>query len=58
MVAVKSGLGYVLWDAYYVGRVDVVIADMVSIGLLGYISDRLIVFIERRMLAWRRMQSH
>ena len=58
MVAVKSGLGYVLWDAYYVGRMDVVIADMVSIGLLGYISDRLIVFIERRMLAWRRMQSH
>ncbi len=35
MVAVKSGLGYVLWDAYYVGRMDVVIADMVSIGLLG-----------------------
>ena len=58
MVAVKSGLGYVLWDAYYVGRMDVVIADMVSIGLLGYISDRLIVFIEHRMLAWRRMQSH
>ncbi len=35
MVAVKSGLGYVLWDAYYVGRMDVVIADMVSIGLAG-----------------------
>src|SRR3569623_1324250 len=28
MVAVKSGLGYVLWDAYYVGRMDVVIADI------------------------------
>ena len=24
IVAVKSGLGYVLWDAYYVGRMDVV----------------------------------
>ncbi len=35
MVAVKSGLGYVLWDAYYVGRMDIVIADMVSIGLVG-----------------------
>src|SRR5271169_6143792 len=35
MVAVKSGLGYVLWDAYYVGRMDVVIADMATIGLLG-----------------------
>ena len=43
MVAVKSGLGYVLWDAYYVGRMDVVIADMASIGLLGFLSDRLII---------------
>jgi NitT/TauT family transport system permease protein len=58
MVAVKSGLGYVLWDAYYVGRMDVVIADMVSIGLAGYVSDRLIVLLENRVLTWRRLQSH
>lgn len=58
MVAVKSGLGYVLWDAYYVGRMDIVLADMVSIGMMGYISDRLIVAIERRMLNWRILQSH
>lgn len=57
MVAVKSGLGYVLWDAYYVGRMDVVIADMISIGILGYLSDRLIVLIERSVLGWRRLQS-
>jgi NitT/TauT family transport system permease protein len=48
----------VLWDAYYVGRMDVVIADMVSIGLAGYISDRVIVFVEQRVLTWRRLQSH
>jgi len=57
MVAVKSGLGYVLWDAYYVGRMDVVIADMVSIGLLGFLSDRIILLIEHWVLGWRRMQS-
>jgi NitT/TauT family transport system permease protein len=57
MVAVKSGLGYVLWDAYYVGRMDVVIADMVSIGLLGLISDRVILLIENWALTWRRLQS-
>ena len=57
MVAVKSGLGYVLWDAYYVGRMDVVIADMVSIGLLGLLSDRIILMIEHRVLTWRRLQS-
>ncbi len=57
MVAVKSGLGYVLWDAYYVGRMDIVIADMISIGLLGYLSDRLIVALEHWALRWRRLQS-
>jgi NitT/TauT family transport system permease protein len=57
MVAVKSGLGYVLWDAYYVGRMDIVIADMISIGLLGYLTDRLIVRLEAFVLGWRRMQS-
>jgi NitT/TauT family transport system permease protein len=57
MVAVKSGLGYVMWDAYYVGRMDIVIADMVSIGLLGYLSDRLIVLLETWALRWRRIQS-
>ena len=57
MVAVKSGLGYVLWDAYYVGRMDVVIADMVSIGLLGFLSDRLIIALETWVLGWHRMQS-
>ena len=57
MVAVKSGLGYVLWDAYYVGRMDVVIADMATIGLLGLLSDRIILGIEGWVLKWRRLQS-
>jgi NitT/TauT family transport system permease protein len=54
MVAVKSGLGYVLWDAYYVGRMDIVVADMVSIGVLGFITDRIIVTIEARVLRWQQ----
>lgn len=58
MVAVKSGLGYVLWDAYYVGRMDIVLADMASIGMMGYVSDRIVVFIERKVLVWRILQSH
>ncbi len=55
MVAVKSGLGYVLWDAYYIGRMDVVIADMVSIGLVGFLSDQVILAIEYRALRWKRI---
>lgn len=55
MVAVKSGLGYVLWDAYYIGRMDIVLADMVSIGLVGFLSDRIIVLVEHRLLRWHRL---
>lgn len=58
MVAVKSGLGYVLWDAYYIGRMDIVLADMVSVGIMGYISDRIIVAVEYRVLKWRILQNH
>ena len=55
IVAVKSGLGYVLWDAYYVGRMDVVLADMVSIGLAGFLSDRLMLLVQARVLHWRTL---
>ena len=54
MVAVKSGVGYVLWDSYYFLRYDIVIAAMVSIGLLGFLSDLGIKLIAGRVLRWQR----
>lgn len=57
IVAVKSGLGYVLWDAYYVGRMDVVLADMVSIGLAGFLSDRLMLALSAFVLHWKAYQK-
>lgn len=53
MVAVKSGLGYSLWDSYYFLRYDLVIAAMISIGLLGYLTDWLIKLLMHRMLRWQ-----
>ena len=58
MIAVKSGLGYVLWDAYYVGRMDICVATMLSVGLLGFVSDRLIVWAGRILLRWRALEAH
>ncbi len=55
LVAVKSGLGYVLWDAYYIGRMDVVVADMASIGLLGFLTDCLLIALEKRLVRWRHV---
>ena len=53
MVAVKSGLGYVLWDSYYFLRYDIVLASMISIGLLSYLSDLGIKAIMARALRWQ-----
>lgn len=58
MIAVKSGLGYVLWDAYYVGRMDICVATMFSVGLLGYLSDRVIVWASHLLLRWRTLEAH
>ena len=58
MIAVKSGLGYVLWDAYYVGRMDICVATMISVGLLGLASDHVIVYASRLVLRWRSLEAH
>lgn len=52
MIAVKSGFGYVMWDAYYFMRLDVIVAAMLSVGVMGYLFDRLAVLVERRVCAW------
>ncbi|GAC1547789.1 MAG: ABC transporter permease [Beijerinckiaceae bacterium] len=54
MVAVKSGLGYVLWDSYYFLRYDIVLAAMISIGFLGYLSDFSIKMVMGVVLHWQR----
>ncbi len=58
MIAVKSGLGYVLWDAYYVGRMDICVATMFSVGLLGFLSDQVILLASRLLLRWRTLEAH
>lgn len=58
MVAIKSGLGYVLWDAYYIGRLEIVVATMISVGALGFLSDRLLMFVSNRVLRWKRLVAH
>ncbi len=55
LVAVKSGLGYVLWDAYYIGRMDIVVADMASIGLFGFLTDCLLILLQKRLVRWRHV---
>lgn len=51
-VAVRVGLGFTLLDAYNFIRYDYVIAAMVSVGLVGFVSDRLVWLLSRPALRW------
>jgi NitT/TauT family transport system permease protein len=57
ILAVRSGLGYLLNDAYLFYRNDVVIAAMLSIGLLGFLSDRLVVLVRDMLLTWNERET-
>src|SRR5712671_2745815 len=57
ILAVRSGLGYLLNDAYLFYRNDVVIAAMFSIGILGFISDCIVVAVRDRLLEWNRLET-
>jgi NitT/TauT family transport system permease protein len=57
ILAVRSGLGYLLNDAYLFYRNDVVIAAMLSIGLLGFLCDQLVVFFRDILLTWNKRET-
>jgi NitT/TauT family transport system permease protein len=55
MLAVHSGL--LLNDAYLFYRNDVMIAAMLSLGLLGFACDRCIVAVRNHLLEWNRLET-
>jgi ABC-type nitrate/sulfonate/bicarbonate transport system permease component len=50
--AVRTGLGFVLLDAYGFIRIDFVIAAMISVGVMGFISDRIVYYVTRPLIRW------
>jgi ABC-type nitrate/sulfonate/bicarbonate transport system permease component len=57
LLSVKAGIGYTLLDAYSFNRYDVVIAAMIVVGLVGFLSDRVIVGVQWIVLRWHREMS-
>ena len=49
----KMGLGFYIWAAYSIGgKGEEIISGMISIGLIGYIMDRILLELEKRLLPW------
>jgi NitT/TauT family transport system permease protein len=52
MTGVPEGLGAAIMDGRMLSRTDVVIAGMVVIGFTGFVTDRLLVKLNNRLLKW------
>lgn len=52
MTGVPTGLGAMIMEARQLSRTEIVICGMIAIGLAGFISDRLVMLISRRLLSW------
>jgi NitT/TauT family transport system permease protein len=48
MVGMRSGLGYMILDARNFLRTDMLVSGMITIGLVGFGLDRIMVYIENR----------
>ena len=52
MTGVPTGLGAVIMEARQLSRTDVVICGMIVIGVCGFLSDRILMLVGRRLLSW------
>jgi NitT/TauT family transport system permease protein len=52
MTGVSEGLGAVIMDGRTLSRTDLVIAGMIVIGVSGWLSDRVVVLMNNRLLRW------
>jgi sulfonate transport system permease protein len=53
-VNATSGIGYMITQARIYGQTEVVLVGLLIYGALGFGSDALVQFIERRTLSWRQ----
>lgn len=53
LIAATKGLGYLLSDGRETSRPDIVLAAIITLAVLGKISDGVFASVERRWLRWR-----
>lgn len=53
-----SGLGYMMYQATNYGQTDIICVGLVLYGIFGFLSDRGVRLVERKVLSWRRSLSN
>jgi NitT/TauT family transport system permease protein len=51
-----QGLGYLILYAYNFGQINVVVAGMVAIGIIGIAFDVLFTWVDKRWFGWRSLE--
>jgi len=57
MTGVQTGLGAMIMDARQLSRTEIVICGMIVIGAAGYLSDRAVMLLGKRLLRWSPQHS-
>lgn len=52
MTGVQTGLGAIIMEARQLSRTEIVICGMIIIGVAGFISDRVVLLLGKRLLRW------
>lgn len=53
LIAASSGIGFLIMDGRVMSNASVVLAGMITLGVLGKLTDDALRFAERRMVRWR-----
>lgn len=53
LIAAPSGIGFLIMDGRAMSQADLVLAGMLTLGVLGKITDDVLRLLERRFMRWR-----
>jgi ABC-type nitrate/sulfonate/bicarbonate transport system permease component len=57
MTGALAGIGYRIYSSYTVYRVDVMVADLIALGVLAALTDALFAWFARSVFPWIAVQS-
>ena len=58
MPGTVSGIGYLIINSWYWSQVNVIIAGIIVIGIIGIGVDSIFKFIERKKFMWWESGTH
>ena len=52
MTGVQTGLGAIIMEARQLSRTEIIISGMIIIGVAGFLSDRMVMWLGKSLLRW------